>query len=51
MKSLRTLKVKAFTVIEMEDSKILYILQFMTIFSDVTCTLSIKALAMVFWLS
>ena len=51
MKSLRTLKVKAFTLIEMKDSKILYILHFMTTRSDVTCTLSIKALAMVFWLS
>ena len=49
MKSLRTLKVKAFTLIEMKDSKILYILQFMTIRSDVTCTFSINALVMVFW--
>ena len=49
MKSLRTLKVKAFTLIEMQDSKFLYILQFMTTRSDVTCTFSINALAMVFW--
>ena len=49
MKSLRTLKVKAFTLIEMKDSKILYILQFMTIFSDVTCTFSISALTIAFW--
>ena len=36
MKSLRTLKVKAFTLIEIKDSKILYTFHLMTTLSAVT---------------
>lgn len=36
MKSLRTLKVKAFTLIEMKDSKILYTFHLMTTLSAMT---------------
>lgn len=48
MMKLKEAKVKAFTLIEMRDTKTLYILHLMTMLSAVTCTFLIKALTMAF---
>ena len=48
MKTLKTYKVKAFTLIENSVNQIYQIFQRITILSDVTCTLSISSLTITF---
>ena len=45
---LKEATVKGFTLVEMRDTKTLYILHLMTMLSAVTCTFLIKALTMAF---